>query len=115
MYDVFGLSIDVIFFCFVEGCWYCMMFFSFMDFYYNFGDINIGVVLLVYNVGNERYFCDGDNFYGMVQVLVIQYVIENLNVDMLGIFNNVCFGMVMFDVCENFDVVLFFFNNLFGN
>lgn len=34
---------------------------------------------------------------------------------MLGIFNNVCFGMVMFDVCENFDVVLFFFNNLFGN
>lgn len=99
MYDASGSNIDVTSSCPAEGCRYCMMPPSSTDFYYNPGDINIGVALSAHNAGNERYSCDGDNPYGMAQALAIQYAIENLNVDMPGILNNVRLGTVMLDVC----------------
>lgn len=114
-YDASGSSIDVTSSCPAEGCLYCMMPPSSMNFYYNAGDINIGVALSAHNAGNERYSCDGDNPYGMAQALAIQYAIENLNVDMPGILNNVRLGTVMLDVCNNPDVASLFFNNLLGN
>lgn len=115
MYDISGRIMDVTSSCPAEGCYYCMVPPKSFEFYYNPGDINIGVALSAHNTGSERFTCGDVNAYGMAQALAIQYAVENLSIDLPGILNGVRIGTVMLDACKNPDTASLFFNNLLGS